>query len=361
MKKIGILTFHRAENFGAVLQAYALQQYVTNLGYDVEIIDYRCKSIERQYDLYAFKYIIKSRRNIIMTVINYIMSYFPKRKRKKKFEQFREQYFKTSNIVYDSKNINKYDILIFGSDQIWNPAITGGLDQIYWGDFDTLAKKISYASSCERMQFITLEKEKEKIKKILNSFYSLSCRENTFAEFLGSILNRKPNVVIDPTFLIKKDTYEKMANYPRCQNYVLVYHITESKKASDFGLSMAKAKGKKIVEIHVGSNLWINKKRHLAYLGPLEILGYISNADFVVTTSFHGMALSLILHKQFVVISKSNNERMKNLLGELGLLNNLCSDCNFDNYSEIDYIAIEPLIKKLVYKSFTYLNSNLHD
>jgi hypothetical protein len=133
--KVGILTFHRAENFGAVLQVYALQEFIISLGCEVEIIDYRNKAIERAYDLSDFSFFLR-RKNIIaslFTLFVRLITFKDQSDRKNKYRLFREKHLQLSKKKYLLKEDfgNEYDIYICGSDQIWNLFITGGLDPVY--------------------------------------------------------------------------------------------------------------------------------------------------------------------------------------------------------------------------------------
>ena len=143
--KIGIMTFHRAINYGAVLQTYALQKYLNDSGYDAEVIDYRCDHMENFYKILSVKN--KSIKQVIRGLLNFIYVY----KKKSRFYGFLDQNVKISSKIYDKSNIgesnNEYDKFITGSDQVFNYACSQ-FDKNYFLEFvKNYDKKYSYAAS----------------------------------------------------------------------------------------------------------------------------------------------------------------------------------------------------------------------
>lgn len=361
MKKIGILTFHRAENFGATLQALAFQRYLSNLNVNVQIIDYRSRTIDSMYDLYNPKQLFR-RKNFIMSIWNYLTTFSGKRQRKQLYHTFWNQHFQLSSPCKNADDVAslKYDVIFWGSDQIWNPFLTGGYDLIYWGSFTSnTTKKVAYAASSEKSAISNYDKNKKWIKETLNDFMQISCREEALAKQIATITGRNVQTVLDPTFLQKKVFYERIAIKPEIENYILIYHLTESDLAVELAESLSKNTGKEIIEIHVDFKYRKDKKRHKNNLGPAEVLGFILNAQYVLTTSFHGTALSLILQKQFIVVDEGNNERMKNLLQTLGLQGRIVKN-NIDfSWNSIDYQFVEKKLETLLKSSKEFIDRAL--
>lgn len=305
--KIGILTFHNADNYGAVLQCYALQEALKKNfpDCDVSVVDYRNAEIEKAYR------IIQCRKTILGNFTQFL--YFPKTfKKRHNFVDFRKKYLCTGSSQY-----NDYDVIFYGSDQIWNFDITGG-DLVYFGkNFNGI--KIAYGASDGGK----INGAEEGVKNLLDDFNSISCREKSLSEKISCVMNQEIPTVCDPVFLLSKDEWLKIAEKPREQNYILAYKISENLDFDDEVERCASRLGKKVVQIVYIKSLrkFFYKKQHFAEGISVEIfLGYIANADLVITTSFHGTAFSLIFERPFYVLKLQNGAgRVTDLLETLSL------------------------------------------
>lgn len=350
--KIGILTFHRAENFGAVLQCYALQRFLQQRGYDVEIIDYRNKNIENGYKLFTIR--DSSLLIFLKSVIRSLLTFIIRCKKKISYKRFRLKYLNVSKKVYtDSSFSRDYDIIICGSDQIWNSRLTGGLDLCYFLGFKTAARKISYAASSELRDYHLLDNYKLELTNILKTFKGCSVREKKFADYLHDILNINFETVIDPTFLLEKNEYLKIAINPKTNKYVLVYNLTENESTIAYAKRLAKEKYLKLIIINAGIKPFYKKN---VALDPRELLGYIANAEYIFTNSFHGLSLSLKLNKQVYVVKTDYTSRLEDLLSSLGLGNRILQS-NISNFKEsyLDYTQINNVIESKVTYSVKFL------
>lgn len=151
--KIGILTFHYANNYGAVLQAYGLQEVLKSMGHQVEFVDYRNPLIEKRMDYFGLK-----SNSIIKVLYRLLFNYTSLSERKKIFDGFRKDYLSISKRINSSDLSNTdYDILIVGSDQIWNPSLTNGLDPVYWGEATGDIPIITYAASSNDLSILPEE------------------------------------------------------------------------------------------------------------------------------------------------------------------------------------------------------------
>lgn len=359
MRKIGILTFHRAENFGAVLQCYALQQYLKNNGFAVEIIDYRNVNIENGYKIFRWHKgpVAYNLKQFIANLLT-----FPAAVRKKKgYQQFRERFLNCSREVVSSDECrDKYDYIICGSDQIWNLRLTGKYDKFYFLDFETSAKKISYASSAESKDYELLLPHLPHLRNVFATFSGISVRENCFAAFLKQHTPFDFNVVCDPTFLQDRKFYENIMELPDTKNYILIYHLVESEAAVASAEYLAKKTGLKIVEIHAGIAPRLTNRYNIQNIGPQRLLGYIHNAAYVITTSFHGLALSVILEKQFYIIKHGPNRRLLELLTQLDVSERAvnCLDQR-TAIRQIDYPKLRERLHSLVADSKQFLQKSL--
>ncbi len=362
--KIGILTFHRAENFGAVLQCLALQNYLISKGNEVEVIDYRNPSIEHQYDIFN-PWCIFQTKSLYGGFCVYVKRFFNFRSRLRKkvlYWKFRNKYIQTSKSYYSNCKLLPYDAIIVGSDQVWNLNLCDGIDNIYFLHFPTLTgtKKISYAASSELNSFALLREHKQEIANLLNAFDDISVRERQLQAELNDFVSKEISICIDPTFLMPRKSYEEIAIKPVERKYVLVYHLTENSDASKLAETISKEQELSVIEIHAGFFKTSNKKRHKNSLGPRELLGYIMNADFIITTSFHGMALSLIFAKQFVVMRTATINRMQNLLSAVGLENRIIDGENdYNGLDPINYDKVNKRINEEVSKSKLFLRKSL--
>lgn len=359
--KVGIVTFHRAENFGATLQAYALQTYLTHQGCDVEIIDYRCSSIERNYDILNPR-ILWSRKNVLISLKIYLKRFFNIKDRiekKRSFKSFWAKFYHLSSSISKITRDLGYDLYITGSDQVWNLHLTGGADNVYFLSFPMTqeAKKISYAASSENDPKGLLWKNKELISGYLKSFNSISVREEFLRTDLKRYVEIPISICLDPTFLLDSKCYNDIAIKPKIEEkYVLVYHMTPISESVSLANKIASVRGYRVIEIFGGYSDSADKKRCKSNLGPAEILGYIACAETIVTTSFHGLALSLIMNKDFWIVNHSGNYRQRNLLAQLSLDSRMVEThkvCDIGQF--IDYRVVNAALSELVSMSKSFL------
>lgn len=320
MKKIGILTFHRADNFGAVLQNYALQQAIKMLGMEVETIDYRSPTLEMQYRFWNFAkrgevllYTLKQIASAILNLHNIIIS-------KKKFENFRKNYLKISVREYDADTISttEYDVYIAGSDQIWNKEIIGKEDIPAYTLAFTEAHTAAYGASCGSEDYLIDDVE------TISRIQLITVREQQLCDRLKkmSIVSK---VVCDPVFLLNREKWLKVIrNMTQIRHkYVFLYYIDEGKeqaamiaKAIAFSIKAKVHYPRKYDKAALINHYGINRFSD----GPLDFLNEIYQAEYVVSSSFHGVAFAILMEKEFVaVLHKKTGERVKNLLEYLGL------------------------------------------
>jgi len=347
-KNVGVLTFHYAHNYGAVLQAWALKECLNRLGFEAEIINYRNKTIQANY-MRDNKFDDKYRQ----------------RQWERQFERFEK--FINSHMLNDIGVVNyeelsglNYYAFICGSDQIWNSGLTGGLDDAYFLKFDTNAKKISYAPS--KFKSWIKPEEVSYWQKALSDFAAISVRERVLAENVSRALNLDVFSVLDPCLLLEKTDYEDL--YYRKNpygDYVLAYYNGEDELLHGCACALAKRHGLKVVEIHFFA-IDASDSIQLADCGPLEFLQLIRDAAFVLTNSFHGTAFSIIYEKIFWSIYDADM-RKDDLLDKLGLSSrHIRNSHEFDGSSEaIDYIMVNKIIKEERLKSIKFLETALRE
>lgn len=284
--KIGILTFHRADNLGAVLQAFALQNTLKDKYLkQVEIIDYRCDAVERTRGVrkeQGFKGFIK----------NFLKSGYYAIKRRG-FDRFRAENLEISHKVYTRNNIKEsldfYDCFIAGSDQIWNLECSS-YDLTYFLDFVTACKrKFSYAASIGNYKFT--EMEEKLIADHIKNLSGISVREESAKETLLDMGVGNVSVLPDPVFLLKEEEWKSVMKKRLYEGkYVLVYLIQEDVNVLKCAEEYARKNGFKL----------INNKKSLEFIlhnSPDEFLSWVYYSECVFTNSFHGTAFSLIFGK----------------------------------------------------------------
>ena len=336
--KVGILTILNVNNYGAELQCCALYRKLQQLGYDAEVINYlfgihpeHVFDGEKRTVPIPLKQLIKVK--LLPVVQNMFCMFHQKNKRlrNKRFDEFHAKYNHLTSTVYPSvKSLYEakfnYDVLCIGSDQVWN-YMKGYSLEPFFACFDkNNMKKITYASS---IGLSSLSVEAEQVfKKELASFAYISVREQQASEILEKLLNKKSDVVLDPTLSLNEQEWIEVAKYDMCpkEKYLLVYIVTI--KPCDYVLSLArhiaKQRNLKIVRIcrdaypeHSGSDV-----EEILTAGPSDFVGLFSKAEFVVTNSFHGTVFSINFSKPFYSVIKSHhstNSRLTSILKKLGL------------------------------------------
>lgn len=350
MKKFGIITFHRAINYGAILQAIALQRAIEQMGYDVELIDY----VDCLYDHYKISY---KTNNILKTCLKFVMS-GKIRLKNKRFQKFLQENGVLSQTVYDRENIreiaqNDYKAFITGSDQVFNPKIVD-YDATYLLDFVKEKKKCnSYAASIG-MDTLSV-KEGKWLKKHIENFNMLCVREKTAQAILESFGIGRSVLVVDPTLLITREMWrglEHKVSVPK--HYILYYGFSHNEYIEQGIEELAQ---KEDLPICVVSDKLLYKKKHRVYLGgigPAEWLYLIDHAEYIFTNSFHGMVFSFIFNKN-VWVSDSNDgtfSRMRDFLNELNCDNRiLAANVKINLSQNIQYEKVKLLMEKKIMDS----------
>ncbi len=353
--KIGIMTFHRAINYGAVLQAFALCKFINNMGVECEVIDYRSIPLEETYKIFDFK-----RNNLIAGVLKGLIKGHIIAKKKKKFNVFLSSCISLSKNQYEKeelKSLNKeYDAFITGSDQVWSPSCVG-FDGAYFLTFAEDKKKNSYAASigCKSIP----ENKKEEYKKRLNGYKNISLREENAVDILRKIgIASDMDVNIDPTFLLSSDIYSNIAIKPSEEKYILVFSVNMPVNLLEYAKKLAALKNLKVIYINDKPIMRVKGIEYKTAVSPEEFLGYIKNAEYVATNSFHGTAFSVIFHKQFFVeyhTKNGRNSRAEELLNKLNITGREIISEEPLKDTSIDWESVDNVIGNERVKSINYL------
>lgn len=343
-KKVGIMTFHAAHNYGSVLQAYALQNVIQCLDYDCEIIDFRTEAQKDQYrpltKRKGMKYIIKN--------AYFLLNYNTRKEKYNCFEKFIRENLVRSETEYgtlqelESAELS-YDAYISGSDQIWNTA-PNDASMAYFLPFVKSGKRIAYAPSFGQIGDI---KHKEEIAQYLKKYDALSVREEFGRQLIREMTGREVPLLLDPTMLLSGERWTQLIEKtPIIQgDYIFFYTLFADKEMIDMAKRVSTLLGVPVVISNVSNQYEIFSgfvKRTQA--GPLEFLNLIQYAKMVCTSSFHGTVFSILLHKPFMAIRGISDNRISTLLKLTGL-----EKQSVQNIDELD----ENRVKRLLAADYT--------
>ena len=366
-KKIGILTFHRATNYGAILQAYALVQYLRNQGYDAKVIDYKPRGMGILYAQFNVPGLFRKFKRIVLNILM-LPSLHNRYQKRKMFWDYIKNVLPMTERVDSTEILPDMDAYIVGSDQIWSVCFTGGLDPFYWGVFDRKgAKMISYAgSAAENMDESFYSNSNA---KLLNSFDYISVREEELQKHLQKTLPEKNIVkVLDPTLMAGTKYFEELVKNEKVleKPYVLVYQVIRSKDflIQEYAKQLSKENGWDVVEIK-NSKLYISSNGKLTiasgFINPSQYVSLFKYAQFVLTTSFHGTAFSLLFNRPFCVVSVSEevDSRAKDLLSQLNIEDRLITLPINNPIAEIDWNMTNKKLSELRVPSCNFLKEAL--
>ncbi len=364
--KVGILTFHTAKNIGAQLQAFALTETLLSLGHKVEIVRYEPEYLSKPYKFFRKvrieNGILSCAKQIILHLLFDIHSWI---RTIIHYKKFRNGYLKFSATVY--RNISSliscdYDALIVGSDQIWNPEITDNrLDDFYTLNFcSNNIRKISYAASFSAA--LMSHESAQELAKRIDNFHSVSVREKELKSLLSAYTNKKIDIVVDPTLLLDKIEWKKLVSNKRIikENYVLVYQARGLKSPIMKQANQLAEKYHAKVYDASGMNYRV-RHNSVQYVNPIEFLNLVFYAEAIVTVSFHGTAISLILEKPFysVVLGDGRDGRVVDLLTNVGLNNLLVSSSEELQPQNIDFTEPIKRLNHLRQQSIKYIENAL--
>ena len=358
--KIGIFTFHRAINYGAVLQTYGLQEYLKSLGHEVFIIDYKPNYLLKTYNIFQWhKYSEMSMFLRLKMFLREFLVIFFRFTRKKRFQSFVKERLNLCDFDYE-KSFDDFDAFIFGSDQIWNCQITQGFDGVFWGDFPATRNKklISYAASAGSVDNIPADTYFE-IEKCLAKFEAISVREKELLIFLSEKYGYTSSLVMDPVLLAGRCVFEEISENIKEEDYLLLFQLSNNNNVRDIAYEIARKQGLKVIEILSGQEtLSIHKLQNISIE---KFLGYFKKASYVVTSSFHGTALAILFHRNFNTISvdKNTDKRAFSLLKSLGIDYKFVSKNCQPNLAGIDYEKLQILYDNQREKSISFLRKSL--
>lgn len=374
IKKIGLLTFHDTANHGAALQAFATLKAIDRMGYSAEIIDYTNEFRSSLYNLpnkIKFEFRNKKYKELIKSIFGSILII----KRMKQFNKFYSLYTKRSLKTYrnnqDANEIeSSYSSVVVGSDQVWS-LTNNGYDSNYFLNFvKDKSKTLSYASSFGTTSLN--DKNIQDYSQILASIRNISVRETTGKNIVKKLTGQHATVVLDPVFLLSSDEWldlvskkypiEKM-KHDRFLDYTSKKSFLDSFMKIDglrntLGDCYKYGTSFKIVDL-------FNSKCHIQFNSdPIDFIHDLYHSSLLFTSSFHGVVLSIIFRKKFIVALSGNEGRDSRIVDLLKLLelesrifnsNMTLDDINID----VDYDVVHTKLDILKKQSLTYLEKSL--
>lgn len=390
--RIGIVTYVRTDNYGAELQGYALQRKLNLLGYDAEVLDIDKKDIDATtFREMARKAIIrrikanplKGCAEILSIIIRMLKSRYihtqeaVKRNRQEARESAFREFWKNEithsghikhQVLEEFVKTNGYKALIAGSDQIWNYTRTSCLDPYFLMFAPKGVKKISYAASFSVSKIPDLRKEE--YKRLINNIDCISVRENEGEYIVNELTGREAHVVLDPTLLLEKEEWMKVASCRINVNepYLLTYSLNNSKSYWKIVNEYAKKHNLKIINLRHD----FDDKKNPDYqtdvfdAGPREFLHLLANATLVITNSFHGTIFSINFRVPFICILNrisETNSRVESILKNLDLSNRMMydDDPDFGKSMRIDFRSARQKLEEDKEKSLKFLKDSLGD
>lgn len=356
MKKVGILSIQYVRNYGSFLQAFALKKTIEKMGHECEFIDIQPGIVFPEYrrtwsflgkkaiDRFAHWDILKRLQLVKQLNRRFDREFFPK-------------------LGKDTHTITHFDTVVIGSDEVFNFAQNtyyGFTDQLY-GRIDNANRVISYAGSFGNttMKEIQRHNLEERLKEDFSNMSAISVRDKNSFDIITQLTGKNPLTHIDPVLMFDFSAYTVQ---PEEKDYIIIYTYPnrikkkeEVKAIRDF----ARKHHKRLFSI--GNYFsWVDRT---IIPTPFEVLGYMRNADFIITDTFHGCIMALAFGTRFAtIIRKSNQQKLSSLLSQFHQENHIAH-----NPSEIETKAMIPINKNLLSsaidkersKSIEYLEKNL--
>lgn len=353
MKKItvGILTFPNSPSFGASLQMLGLCKAITDLGFQTEIINYTNRYMQKKEHIHT------ERKTLLKAILSPIHS-APSKIKFHSFEKtmplFPAKSFCDRQRLADLAH--RYDYLVCGSDQVWNPLITNA-DMSYFLDFCNDAnKKVAYAPSFGLTELPP--EHAEPVARALKDFAHLSVREMGAKDLVKQLSGRDCPVVVDPSMLVDPAYWKSIAKRPRKlpERYIAKFIFNPSQSVDAFIDGLHRDSGLPVLEIGGGLFSPLRNRSCTGALRPDEWLSVIDHADYVVTDSFHGAAFSLIFGKElFISMASSTNSRLLTLSSTFQLEDHVLHSPAFSKEARLNYSKIHEIMRSKRAESLSYL------
>lgn len=357
MKTVTV-THQNAINYGAVLQAYALQQQLCKLGIDDVLLD-----LKRSHKIFNK---IEFNKHLPGNIYNNILNLLHIRQTKKRAKRFRDfvdnnirttRHYGTVEEVIESPPVA--DAYITGSDQTFNTY--WGVKPYFFLKFGSEeTKRISYASSMGRLA--VEEKYLDEFVSAIKNYSFLSVREKSAADYISKLCSVSCSTNIDPSLLLSKEEWSRLVPNSRLtqrtrpDKYILVYPILYNPILNDAVQKLKSETGLKVIVINPYSRSYVKGGRNIRDAGPVEFLELFKNAEYILTTSFHGACFSVLFQKKFFSFVRETGEtRINNILNMLNLSDRIITDLSQLTLDEVLYDDVNKILQSERAKAGEYL------
>ena len=353
--KIGIVTYHRTNNYGAVMQALATRFVLEEMGHEVYYVDYWPDYHKDSYKIFNYrKFIGSNLKGKIKQLISIIRDYNSKKKRIENFEEF----FQTYIYPYCRQIDESFDVVVYGSDQIWRKQkALGAYNPFYFGKNELKTKHhVAYAASMGILP--DNDTDKAEIKELVAHLGKISVREDDLRQLLLSLGATDVMLSLDPTLLLTSNEWDKFLPTETYtgEKYALLYSMGSNAFNIKEVEKFTNSKGLKLIILR-GYATTKETETNITSAGPYEFIRLIRNAEYVFSSSFHGLAFSIIYGKQFFASFMNNTGRAKSLLDLIGYPERLIvPKCQIpQNLLPIDYSEVYEKISPVRTESLEYL------
>lgn len=368
---IGILTFYWADDYGALLQCYALKTYMSRFD-NTAVIPYYPKNLRYRYRLLKYSRSDKMRKKIRMVVHQLrTKEFYSRLAAKLRMAHFRRRFLTADFRKLDSaRSIPAYrpgiSAYIVGSDQVWNPEITEGLQEGYFCAFPKPegVRFIAYAASIgsERLDVAY----DARIARYFENFAAVSVREGTSASYIEKLYGREPETVVDPVFLLEKKDWEQLLKNKDLskKNYIAVYDTEYNEEMAHYIASLREKLRLPVLVLRAEKRYydWGGQEEYARGCGPLEFLEYLYHAAYVVTNSFHGTAMSIIFHKSFAAFPHSKRKaRLEWILHAAGLESRMAHTIpeGVQGMEKVDWHQVDKALQEEIERSRSFIRKEI--
>lgn len=367
-KKVGIITQHRVVNYGSVLQTYALQEKIKELGYVCEVIDYyperftplgMLKRIKNKGDKFKKSFLIRTAARVII-IPSYAIRFHMF------FEFLNNRIDMTSKTYKTEKELEEenfgYDIYCTGSDQVWNYGWNEKIEYPYYLAFaPDSARKISYAASFGKSE---LEREEMgETRKLLKRYDKISLRELSGVKIVDELGIEGSVNVLDPTLLLTGEDWRKISSGKYTDDkYILIYNLNRNPRIDSYAKELSAKTGLEVRYLSYQLHEFYKNGKMFCNPQVEDFLALIDGAQYVVTDSFHATAFSLNFNKEFVIVYPGKySTRLQSILEILNLTNRVAKDEKDMSIleSRIDYNRVNALLDAERIRSLTWLRAAL--
>lgn len=345
MKKAGIITFHNAENYGAALQTYALLKTLESLNLNVRVVDYRNRGV----------YL----RNLLKNLF-YLGTFQNPFRNHQGFRDFQKAFLNLTEKTYRSRDAfeqdaDQFDLIFFGSDQIWNPDLANGFDPLNFGKFQTCARKIAYAASIGKDE-ITAQ-QRQNLNALVQNLDAIGVRE----ESMLPLIDQQATCVVDPCMLLQAENWRKISgDTPVEGDFIFIYQLFRNPQIIETAIKLRNRLKKEVLVLSPYPLPFAPKGIHkLGRITPNAFISYFDGANAVISDSFHGTLFSILFEKPFyTILPGAKIGRITSLLQKLGLSNRIVKSYQLPS-SKIDFTEVRPLLANEIQFSLNFIQKNI--